>query len=211
MKKFKYYLFDFDGTLIDSFPSLYVVFKRAYEAVGITIKNEDVPYLSRVPLFEGYERFNAPNDKESIEKFSKAIVDALDSEEALVLTELFHDSLEFFYYVETNNIPCGIVTSNRIKHVKEVLDYFSINPDIFKVIVGNELTKKTKPDPEPVNVALKLLNYQGDKKDIVYVGDSYNDCLAGINAGVSVLLLDRGDNFDSPYPSIKSLMELFNN
>ena len=209
MKKFKYYLFDFDGTLINSFPSLYLVFKKAYEEVGVTIQNEDVPYLSRVPLFEGYERFHAPNDKESIEKFVRAITEWLDSEEALVLTELFHDSLEFFYYIETNNIPCGIVTSNRIKHVKEVLEYFSIDPNIFKVIVGNELTSKSKPDPEPINVALDLLKYEGDRKDIVYIGDSYNDCLAGINAGTSILLLDRGDNQDSEYPTITSLMELF--
>ena len=52
-------------------------------------------------------------------------------------------------------------------------------------------------------------NYHGDKKDVCYVGDSVNDCLAAVNAGVVPILLDRNDEYaNTPYQRIKSLNEL---
>ena len=89
------------------------------------------------------------------------------------------------------------------------MEFFNIDPRIFKVIVGNELTTTSKPDPEGINLAINLLGYEGDKQNIVYVGDSFNDCLAGLNAGTSIYLCNRGDIQESEYPMIHSLMELF--
>ena len=54
-----------------------------------------------------------------------------------------------------------------------------------------------------------MINYKGDKKDVCYVGDSINDCLAAVNAGIVPILLDRDDEYpDTPYLRIKSLKEL---
>ena len=55
-----------------------------------------------------------------------------------------------------------------------------------------------------------MLKYEGDKKDVAYVGDAMNDVLAAKAAGVVPILLDRNDEFkDSPeYIRIKSLKEL---
>ena len=54
-----------------------------------------------------------------------------------------------------------------------------------------------------------MINYKGDKKDVCYVGDSLNDCLSAVNAGIVPILLDRDDEYaDSPYLRIKSLKEL---
>ena len=39
MERYKLYLFDFDGTLADSFEALAMVFRRSFEAVGIKIKD----------------------------------------------------------------------------------------------------------------------------------------------------------------------------
>ena len=210
MKKYKCYLFDFDGTLIDSFDSLYIVFKMAFESIGITIDPNDVPWMSRVPLEESYDYYHGSKDQETVDTFGKAIVDALDSKEVLHETRLFEDSKEFFKYVKKNGICCGIVTSNNSNHVNDVLEYFNIDKSVFSVIVGNELSKATKPDPDPIYQALKLLNYKSDKKDVVYIGDSFNDCLAAKNAGVETYLLDRNNSqINSEYPRISSLMDLF--
>ena len=203
-------MFDFDGTLVDSFPSLYIVFKRAFEAINIEIDPNDIPWMSRVPLLDSYNKYNAPDNEESIQIFSDAILEALDSREALELTRLFDDSRKFFDYIKENHIKCGIVTSNQRKHVQEVLDFFNIDSSIFEVIVGNETCKTFKPSPEPILKALELLDYKDDLKDIVYIGDSHNDCLSAINANISYYLLDRGDAPSKDYPTIYSLMDLFN-
>ena len=54
-----------------------------------------------------------------------------------------------------------------------------------------------------------MLNYQGDKKDACYVGDSLNDCIAATRAGIVPILLDRDNEYpDSEYLRIRSLKEL---
>ena len=78
------------------------------------------------------------------------------------------------------------------------------------VLVGNHECIIPKPDPAPINTALRMLDYQGDLHDVVYIGDALNDALAGVNAGVDVLLLDRENIYqESGYPTIHSLLEIF--
>lgn len=209
MKKYKLYLFDFDGTVVDSFPSLYHVFDKAYKAVGITIQESDIPQLAREPLVVGYERFGGK--EEDIPLFAKVIEEAVDSHDATIETITFPDSEKFFCYVTEHQIPCGIVTSNKIPHVKDVLEYLNLPYDSFVVFVGNQEIENFKPHPEPILRALEFLNYQGSLKDVVYVGDGLNDMLAAKRAGVDAVLVDRSNEFpdSDDYVRIKGLMDLF--
>ena len=103
----------------------------------------------------------------------------------------------------------GIVTSNNVPHVRDVLRKFDMQKDFFTVLVGNREAPNPKPSPEPILKALEMINYKGDKKDICYVGDSLNDCISAVNAGIVPILLDRDDEYkDVPYKTIKSLKEL---
>ena len=83
----------------------------------------------------------------------------------------------------------GIVTSNNVKHVKEVLQILNINQEDFKVIIGNQEVKRHKPHPDPILKALEILNC--DKSDVVYIGDAIDDMMCSKNAGVDSILLDR--------------------
>ena len=81
--------------------------------------------------------------------------------------------------------------------------------DFFNVLVGNREAPNPKPNPEPILKALEMINYQGNKKEVCYVGDSLNDCLSAVKAGIVPILLDRSDEYaDSSYQRIKSLKEL---
>lgn len=207
MKTYKLYLFDFDGTLFDTALCLYYVFKEAYETVGISITMDDVIYLSRVPLLEGYKKFNA--DEEKLPIFFNKLEECLKDDESIILTRKFNEIDELFSYVSDNNIDIGIVTSNDSKHVEQVLEYLNIDPSLFKVIIGCDKCREIKPSKMPIISALKQLNYNGDYKDVIYVGDSINDCLAAKNAGVDYLLLDRNGTSKSEFKKISNLLELF--
>ena len=103
----------------------------------------------------------------------------------------------------------GIVTSNNVPHVRDVLKKFDMQKDFFNVLVGNREAPNPKPSPEPILKALEMINYKGDKKKVCYVGDSLNDCIAASKAGIVPILLDRDDEYkDAPYQRIKSLREL---
>jgi HAD superfamily hydrolase (TIGR01549 family) len=207
MKKYKLYLFDFDGTLVDSFPSLYVVFKDAYDAVGITITNDDIPQLSREPLAYGY--FRLGGKPEDGKKFGQVLEEALDSVEALELTKIFPETLSMIEALKKEGVSIGVVTSNKVKHVHEVLNFFNIPLDTFDVYVGNEKVKNSKPHPEPILKALELYG-EIDNKDVVYVGDAINDTISANEAGIDAVLIDRINAFNESekYIKIENLLEL---
>lgn len=207
MKQFQLYLFDFDGTLFDTLPSSKYVFKMAYQNIGISCNEEDVLSWTREPIPVSYARLGAPKDK--FGSFMKDIDKYVNSKESVNLTGIYDDTYDTIIDLRMLEADLGIVTSNNIPHVRDVLRKFDMQKDFFTVLVGNQEAPNPKPSPEPILKALEMINYHGDKKDVCYVGDSINDCLAAVNAGVTPILLDRENEYqNSPYLVIKSLSEL---
>lgn len=204
-KEFQTYLFDFDGTLVDSHDSMKLIFKTAYEAVGIKISDSDIWHLMRVRLQDGYKEFGAPVDKFNI--FGEQILKLLDDEKTLNLNKNYPDVKETLFGLKKKGKTLGIVTSNNVKHVKDVLKILDINSDLFAVFVGNRETKNHKPYPDPILKALEMLNI--DNSDVCYVGDGLDDITSAKNANVYSILLDRNNDYDSENTAvIKDLREL---
>lgn len=207
MDKYNLYLFDFDGTLFDTLPSSKYVFKKAYENIGFTFNEDDVLGFTREPIPDSYKRIGAPKEKWGV--FIKYIEEYVRSQESVNLTDIFDDTYDTIIDLRMDEADLGIVTSNNVPHVRDVLKKFDMQKDFFKVLVGNQEAPNPKPSPEPILKALEMVGYRGDKKDVCYVGDSLNDCISAVNAGVVPILLDRNDEYqDAPYKRIKSLSEL---
>ena len=208
MKKYDLYLFDFDGTLVDSFDSLAEVFVRSFEAVGISIDRNNIPRYCRIPLSESYKEVGGK--QEDFARFVDLIEELVDDIELTKLVKIYEDTKEFIKLSKEMNFKLGIVTSNTSKHVKEVLDIHGINHNDFFVIVGNKEAHGIKPNPGPVLKALELAGYLNDKDRVCYVGDSFNDVKAGLNAGIDGILIDRHREFNciNEYPKIKYITDL---
>ena len=208
MQKFQLYLFDFDGTLFDTIETSKYVFRKAYEFLGMSLDEEEVLQFTREPIPVSYKRMGAPIEKydafmEQIEKYLNTTKESID------LTDIYDDTYDTIIDLRMDEADLGIVTSNNVPHVRDILRKFDMQKDFFTVLVGNREAPNPKPSPEPILKALEMINYKGDKKDVCYVGDSLNDCIAAVNAGVVPILLDRDDEYkDAPYLRIRSLSEL---
>ena len=133
----------------------------------------------------------------------------VNSQESVNLTDIYDDTYDTIIDLRMDEADLGIVTSNNVPHVRDVLRKFDMQKDFFAVLVGNREAPNPKPSPEPILKALDMINYKGDKKDACYVGDSLNDCLSAVNAGIIPILLDRNDEYqNAPYLRIKTLKEL---
>lgn len=207
MEQFLLYLFDFDGTLFDTLPSSEYVFLKSYEHLGIKIDTKEVIKWTREPIPNSYARMGAP--KERFNEFMDYIEKYVNSQESVNLIEIYPDTYDTILDLKMMEADVGIVTSNNAPHVRDVLKKFDMQSGFFDVIVGNREAPNPKPDPEPILKALEMIKYQGDKKKVCYVGDSINDCIAALNAGIVPVLLDRLDEYkDAPYLRITSLKEL---
>ena len=208
MKDYDLYLFDFDGTLVDTFKSLVEIFSRSFKAVGVEIKAEDCLLYSRQPLEDTYMSLNAPMDKVDI--FASQIKYWLDDEEILQMSELFPDTYECLKELHDKGKQIGIVTSNSEHHVLDTFKYLNIPAEWFTIIVGNDQVKESKPSPKPVLYALEQSNHLNKKNSVVYIGDGLNDMLSANRAGIDAILIDRIDAFNDAdnYLKIKTLIDL---
>lgn len=208
MQKFQLYLFDFDGTLFDTLETSKYVFRKAYQFLGIPLNEDEVLQFTREPIPVSYKRMGAPIEKydafmAQIEKYLNTTKESID------LTDIYDDTYDTIIDLRMDEADLGIVTSNNVPHVRDILRKFDMQKDFFTVLVGNREAPNPKPSPEPILKALEMINFKGDKKDVCYVGDSLNDCLSAVNAGVVPILLDRNDEYkDAPYLRIHSLNEL---
>ncbi len=88
--------------------------------------------------------------------------------------------------LSARGIPLAILTNNSTGTVLSGLDHLGIR-QYFDHMISRDDVKETKPSPEGMH---KLLNKMAlQPHEVVFVGDTANDILAGQNAGVKSALV----------------------
>lgn len=75
----------------------------------------------------------------------------------------------------------GVVTSSHRSDAQNLLTLSGLIASI-RLYVGQEDTEYQKPDPEPLNLAMKRLNVS--RSEAVYIGDQPYDIIAAHEAGI---------------------------
>lgn len=206
MKDFDVYLFDFDGTLVDSSSSFHSVFRRGFEAIGIkNVTDEECDECMHNTLSYSAKKKGASD--EQIPIFIKALLEVLDDPEVIEKTKIFPETTNVINALLSKGKRIGIVSSNTEKHIKLVLKHLQIG-DIFETYCGSDRYKRGKPYPDPILMAIEEMGLK-PSSSIVYVGDSINDVLAGEAAGVETILIDRyGEHLGHKGSRIENLSKI---
>jgi HAD superfamily hydrolase (TIGR01549 family) len=174
-QQLKAILFDFDGTLLDSFPAHY----KAYEVTLTHFDMEITPELYRQTYtpnwFAMYEAFGIPRDK-------------YEEADHVWLAEVSKHKPRLFPQARplldalSSKYSLGLVTSGSRDRVLRDLASTGIG-DYFEVIITGGDISNPKPDPEGLLIAVERLAIE--PRQALYVGDAREDCLMAEAAGVS--------------------------
>lgn len=187
--KCKCFLFDLDGTLIDSLPASEKIWTRW--AIEHQCDIRDVlNYIHGRQAIESLRHFlNGESEdfilKEWIELEKK---ECAETSSIIPLPGAF----EILNFLDKNKIPWAIVTSGTPKLAKARHEAANLpSPNLF---ITAEHVKNSKPHPEPYLLAAEKLGFE--PSDCVVFEDAVAGILSGIQAGCQVIAINSHINTD---------------
>jgi len=180
--RFKAILFDFDGTLIDSFSAHYQAFEVTLAHFNIVVTPELYKQTYSPNWFAVYEAYGIPQEKYE-EADNVWLAEAPKHE-----PQLFPQARPLLESLK-NKFTLGLVTSGSRPRVLRDLTSTGIL-DFFQVMITGDDISKPKPDPEGLFLALDQLALPPDRA--LFVGDAREDYLMARAAGVPFIGITAG-------------------
>jgi HAD superfamily hydrolase (TIGR01549 family) len=185
------FLFDLDGTLVDSVYQHVLAWREALEAGGVQLA---VWRIHRQIGMSGGLFVNALLREtgysvsiDEAERLQRVHAEAYARYAPQVRP--LPGALELLGYLTRAGVPWAIATSGRIESARRILDLLEIGPEV--VVVTRDQVRHAKPDPDLFLAAAEQLGV--DISDSVVVGDSVWDLLAARRArALGVGLLSGG-------------------
>ncbi|MDN5708287.1 MAG: pyrophosphatase PpaX [Planococcus sp. (in: firmicutes)] len=203
-------LFDFDGTLLDTNELIVQTF--------LSVLGEHFPgEYGR----EDVLHFIGPSLEQTFTKIAPGKVSEL-SDQYRRLNRTLHDELvseydgvaETLRTLKSRGLKMAIVSTKREETILHGLKLMGVH-DVFDVLVALDHVQNPKPHPEPLELALRLL--EADQREALMIGDNSHDIEGGKNAGVrtaGVAWTAKGEEFlasfepDFMLQHISDLLEL---
>lgn len=178
----KHYLFDFDGTLVDSMPTYGSIMLRILDEEGIAYGDDIIKIITPLGLKGAAEHFIGMGVQRSTE-------------------EIIQLYLEYAVEAYTNDVPAKnnvAVVLQTLKrrgaglHVLTASPHSTLDPclkrlglyDIFDNVWSCEDFKTTKADPEIYRLAAQKIG--ADVTDVLFLDDNYNADKTAKEAGMQV-------------------------
>ncbi len=188
MKKYQNFLFDLDGTLIETEELIVRCFEYCLKKIyNIQVPEESLINKIGLPLKKQIELICQENQLKEIpfEDYQKMHM----SHQLTIWTDyvkLFPGVEKVIQTLAQENKALGIVTSRKMPTTSLYLKHTKIH-QFFKTIITPEKTQNHKPHAEPALKAMKELN--SEKSTTIFVGDAIYDLKCGENAGIATYIV----------------------
>jgi HAD superfamily hydrolase (TIGR01549 family) len=186
------FLFDLDGTLVDSVYQHVLAWQEALHAAGIELSVWRIH--RRIGMSGGL--FTEMLLREVAVEITPSLLEGLQKHHAEAYSRLVRwvrplpGAVRLLEYLTRAQIPWAIATSGRLATAKYNLELLEVDPGQAAVITRDEV-RRAKPDPDLFLAAAARLNT--DIASAVIVGDSIWDMLAARRArGLGVGVLSGG-------------------
>lgn len=185
--KFEHYCFDMDGTLIDSYKTIYNAMILTLDEQKIPHSINEIEFIKRIGQHfkDIFEAFNVDvNDFDSYLKLYKNIY-----MEQMNHSRLYPGVLEVLTELKNNKKNISLLTTKAQDQAEKIVDYFGLKK-YFDIVMGRQDGIAHKPSPEPLLKICNDLNI--NIVDTLIIGDTELDIQCGKNAGSSTCAVTYG-------------------
>ncbi len=180
--KFDNIIWDFDGTLFDTYPAMVKYFKKTFCKFGKNLKSKDILYYLKQSFrvaIDHYCTLHNLNEEEVISTYKQ---------------EKLKDNKRKYYPFRGVKSICkeivgmkkrNYIYTHRDETVHKYLDKNKMTK-LFVEVLDISFVKEKKPNPEGINYFIEKYNL--DKNKTIYVGDRKLDVDAAHAAGIKACL-----------------------
>lgn len=171
-------LFDLDGTLLNTKPLIDKSFIHTFEHFrpDYKLSDEELDSFFGPTLYQTFSRYS--NNEEEIQAMIQFYRDFnVPNHDSMVSP--FPQAKETVKDLHKKGIKVGVVSSKKTDLVMHGLELFGML-EYMDIVIGADEVKNHKPAPDGILLAKEKLN----SKNVLYVGDTKNDIIAGKNASV---------------------------
>jgi len=182
------FLFDLDGTLVDSVYQHVLAWQEAFQAVGINLAvwriHRQIGMSGGLLLNAALREVGRPVNQNETQRIQRAHKEAYERQ--LGSLRLLPGTQELLDHLATHQVPYAIATSGRMEIAEHTLKLLKLDAHV--PVVTRDQVRHAKPDPDVFLTAAERLGVLINQ--CVVVGDSIWDMLAARRAwalGVGVL------------------------
>jgi 2-phosphoglycolate phosphatase len=204
MATYRAVLFDFDGTLADS-----------YMAITASV-NHTLAHFGRPTLTEPQVRALVGH---GLLQLMETILPGVDPIEAAAIYRTHHPEVMISHTrvlpgvadglakLTAQGVKMGICSNKPSKFTREIVKGIGLTPH-FQIVLGPDDVSAPKPDPAMIVAALKALDVPLEQA--LYVGDMEVDVETGRRAGIETWVMPTGSNDEPTLKAAKATRILAN-
>lgn len=205
MKQYKYFIYDLDGTLVDSSPSIYSSIRHTEKTEGLTpVADEQLHCFVGPPLADLFKRFyNVEGDR--LQRLLDAYRDDYGNS-SYVMTKNYPYVEEQLRYIKANGCFAAVATLKNRGAADVTLRHSGLLDYLDYVAAPTDKHPRSKGE-----LILDCLEHFGTppREQAVFFGDSPYDGVGASEAGVDFIALTYGFGFLDPgsFNGINTLMK----
>lgn len=181
---YKHIIWDFDGTLFDTYPVMGTAFHRTLYEAGIVEPMEEILKHMKESISDTLKFYQKKYqiDQEFIEKYKK-LRKELESD----LCKPYSGIQELCKYISTSG-RYNYVFTHRGETTEKYLKAHGLS-DYFTECITSQHSFERKPSPEAIHYLIG--KYEMIPKEAIMIGDRELDILSGKNAGIDACFFDE--------------------
>jgi len=173
------FIFDFDGTLVDSEQSIYQCFQSITKQLAPTRLEYAKNILIGPPLRDTASEILGPDHQDSLDEFVQLFIEMHD-EQVIQHTKPYPDVSQVLKELHTKKIPMAVATNKRLAPTQKLMNHFGWN-DYFSLIECSDSKSKMRNKDTMIQ---DIINQNSSFNVGYFVGDTVND---GLSANINKL------------------------